>query len=389
MLTYLLILFLRHLFYDKGWKKSYPTDVPSVCVGNIALGGTGKTPMVEHIIRTLQEDEVEAADAEEYGFVGSLFDVPKRNIAVLSRGYKRKSKGFQQVLKSSSATEVGDEPLQIKQKFSDVTVAVDTDRVEGASLLAHPSRLKALPEKVRSRIKHSRFPASDIIILDDAMQHRRIRPNITIMLSTYSRPFWKDALVPFGKLRDLRRRAYTADAIVVTKCPPYMQDNERFEWASRLGMTDFNPDTCTGTNREGKKQLLIFATTRYEALMPVFPEGDPRYIHSKQAIMFSGIANDKNLQFWVSKNYHLMHHRSYPDHHPYTQNEILDITKTAEKYLTSIVVTTEKDAQRLRGCTISDGMKRRIFYAPITMVMLTAGEQTAFKNLLNVNLSRR
>ena len=105
--------------------------------------------------------------------------------------------------------------------------------------------------------------------------------------------------------------------------------------------------------------------------------------------MFSGIANDKNLLFWVSKNYHLMHHRSYPDHHPYTQNEILDITKTAEKYLTSIVVTTEKDAQRLRGCTISDGMKRRIFYAPITMVMLTAGEQTAFKNLLNVNLSRR
>ena len=104
MLTYLLILFLRHLFYDKGWKKSYPTDVPSVCVGNIALGGTGKTPMVEHIIRTLQEDEVEAADAEEYGFVASPFDVPKRNIAVLSRGYKRKSKGFHQVLKASSAT---------------------------------------------------------------------------------------------------------------------------------------------------------------------------------------------------------------------------------------------------------------------------------------------
>lgn len=383
MLTYFLILLIRHLLYDKGWKKSHKTDVPSICVGNIALGGTGKTPMVELIIRTLQEDEVAAADAEEYGFIGSLFDVPKRNIAVLSRGYKRKSKGFQQVLASSSAIEMGDEPLQIKTKFNDVTVAVDADRVEGACLLAHPSKIKTLPEKKKALIKSQRFPAADIIILDDAMQHRRIKPNITIMLSTYSNPFWKDTLVPLGRLRDLRKRAYEADAIVVTKCPPYMQDSEKLVWAKHLGMKDFDITTCSGTNRRGKKQLLLFATMKYEALLPVFPEGDRRYIHSKQAILFSGIANDKGLQFWVSKNYQLKNHRSFPDHHIYTAEDLRVIATDAEKYLTSIIVTTEKDAQRLRGCTISEGLKHRIFYAPITTVMMTAGEQTTFKKLLN------
>lgn len=384
MLTYLLILMIRHLFYDKGWKKSYKTDVPSICVGNIAVGGTGKTPMVELIIRTLQEDEVAAADAEEYGFMGSLFDVPKRNIAVLSRGYHRKSKGFQQVLASSSALETGDEPLQIKSKFKDVTVAVDANRVEGASLLAHPSKIKALPEKIKSQIKHPKFPAADIIILDDAMQHRRIIPNVTIMLSTYANPFWRDILIPLGRLRDLRSRAYTADAIVVTKCPPYLQDADKLAWARKMGMKDFNTETCRGTNKKGNSQLLLFATTRYESLAPVFPEGDPRYVHSKQAIMFSGIANDKALQFWVNKNYHLMCHKSFPDHHFYSDADIRTIAADAEKYMTSIIVTTEKDAQRLRCCQMSHGLKNRIFYAPISTVMMTAAEQAAFKKLISL-----
>ena len=156
LFPYWLTLKVRHLLYDKGLKKAYRPSVPSICIGNITVGGTGKTPHTELIIRTLMQHE-EWAD---------------KNIAVLSRGYKRKSKGFQQVPADGRALDYGDEPLQIKQKFPMITVAVDSSRKEGCGFLTDPESVKV--SKKGRRCIHKNFPKADIIFLDDAFQHRAV-----------------------------------------------------------------------------------------------------------------------------------------------------------------------------------------------------------------------
>lgn len=363
-MIYRIALALRHLCYDKGWKKSTSTAVPSVCVGNVALGGTGKTPMVELILRTLTEDAYDT-DPEllAEGFACGLFDTPKLSISVLSRGYGRKTKGFLEVTTDGSADSFGDEPLQIKRNFPQISVYVDENRVEGCDRIAD---------------------TSDIVILDDAYQHRRIRATKNILLTTYARPFFKDHLVPFGRLRDLASRAHAADMIVVTKCPEYVSDIERAEWAKSIGLSSFDSQTCCGVNAAGKKQYLLFATMASDALRPVFPQGNPRYVHSKLAFPFSGIADDKLFLAGIREKYKLVGVRKYPDHHNFTPTDLADIEGVASSFHTAVVVTTQKDAQRLWICQdkLSEDIKTRLFYVPIRTVMLTPVEQTVFKNFL-------
>ncbi len=209
LFPYWFTLKLRHLMFDCGIRKSHTTEVPSICVGNITVGGTGKTPHTEMLLRSLLADE----------------DWGNRNLAVLSRGYKRKSKGFQQVVADGSAKEYGDEPLQIKKKFPQVTVAVDKSRKEGCDFLCHPEVLQT-SRKAR-RCRHKDFPAADLIILDDAFQHRKIKPSVSVMLVNYNRPTFKDSLIPIGKLRDLPERTDAADIIIVSKCPPDLNGWEK------------------------------------------------------------------------------------------------------------------------------------------------------------------
>ena len=372
--------------YDKGWLKSYSTEVPSICVGNVSVGGTGKTPVTELLIRTLRDDEIPAADAEYLGFdPGSLFFTEKPNIAVLSRGYKRKTKGFQQVVTTGSAEQYGDEPFQIKQKFPETVVAVDADRVEGCRLLAHPSKIKELPERTRRRIIAPKFAKSDIIILDDAYQYRRIKATSNIVLTTYSRPYFHDFLMPIGRLRDLRSRVHKADMVIVTKCPTYLEDSEKTAWAAKMKIKDYNPATCEGVTREGKRQKLLFATITYDGLEPVFPDGDRRYIHAKFAILLSGIANDTPLAQRLSETYKIVSHLKYPDHHYFTKNDVKDIAFTAARFPTSVVITTEKDAQRMRDSKLVAGqdLHNRMFYVPIRVQMLTGAEQNCLKEYLS------
>lgn len=373
MLLYPLILRIRHLFYDKGWIKSSPTDIPSVCIGNVAVGGTGKTPMAELVIRTVKEDEAEP----ENGFYGSLFGAPVKNIAVVSRGYRRKTRGLQEVQTDGTASRYGDEPLQIKRKYPEVQVLVDSNRVEACRILSEHKG------------------STDLIILDDAFQHRKIVPTKSIILTTFSRPFFKDRLLPFGKLRDLPSRVGEADMIVVTKCPPYLDEWERSKWAKNVGLKLFDLKTCTGVNKDGKKQTLLFSTMVYDKMLPVFPEGDSRYTHSKLAVLFSGIANDEALAMKVKEDYRLLMHRRFADHHFFTQGDIDEIEAVAKRNATAVVVTTEKDAQRLmdadcteegkksRKLTVSPQLRRRLFYAPIRTVMLTPLEHDIFKAFLN------
>lgn len=385
MLTYFLILLIRHLFYDKGWKKSVPVEVPSVCIGNVAAGGTGKTPVTELVIRTLQDNDVPSADAELYGFdPGSLFCSRRMNIAVLSRGYKRKTKGFQQVTAHGTAGQYGDEPLQIKRKFPDVTVAVDADRVEGCALLVRPDRIKQLPKNKQERIMDPDMEPADYIVLDDAYQHRKIKAARNIVLTTYGRPYFRDFLLPLGRLRDLKCRVHAADMVIVTKCPTYISDEEKAEWAGRMKIGNFDPVTCEGVNCKGKKQILLFSTVAYDPLKPVFSDGDPRYVHSKSAVLFTGISNDRPLATHLSEKYKLVCHKQFPDHHYFTVADIENIQSIAKQYATSILITTEKDAQRLNDGSlyVPEELHHRLFYAPIHVQMLTAAEQNSLKKFL-------
>lgn len=365
MLLYALILTLRHLFYDKGWLRSSRTEIPSICVGNLSVGGTGKTPFTELIIRTLKEVRIEDADSELYGFTGSLFDVETKAVAVVSRGYKRKTKGFLQVTTDGTAEQFGDEPLQIKRKFPDVTVVVDENRVEACEKLAHSN------------------DRPDLIILDDAYQHRKVVPTRSILLTTYSHPYFHDVLLPVGRLRDLRSRAAKADMIVVTKCPSYIDNAERQKWAQKVGLRDYDIETCEGVNKEGKVQKLLFATINYEMLKSVFPEGDPRYTHSKSMLLFSGIADDGPLASTLCETYKMMEHISYPDHHFFSKVDIRSMEDAAMRYPTTLLVTTEKDAQRLMTANVNDDLRRRLFYVPISTRMLTNEEQNILKDFIN------
>lgn len=358
-------------------------------MGNLAVGGTGKTPMAELIVKTLQEESepdaepvIRKEDMEYDGlFAGvGLFDgnfgdvkdatgktarnVKKRNIGVLSRGYKRKSKGYQLVPAEGTAKQYGDEPLQIKRKFPNVSVAVDADRLRG--------------------VRNLQTMGVDYVILDDAYQHRRIKPTKTILLTSYNNPYFKDRLMPWGKLRDLPGRARKADMIVVTKCPTMLDEWEKSKMASNLGLKCFDNKSCTGVNVDGRTQYLLFATLLYEKLKPVFPEGDMRYIHSGMAILFTGIANDTPLVKWLCDSYKIINHFKFPDHHIFSKADIHSIVSCARHNPISVVITTEKDAQRMRdGSVVPDDVRKRMFYAPIRTMLLSTAEHEVFRNFLN------
>ena len=352
LFPYWLTLKVRHFMYDHGLKKVHCADVPTICVGNITVGGTGKTPHTEMILRTLMQD----------------VDWGAKNIAVLSRGYKRRTRGFQQVMADGTAREYGDEPLQIKRKFPFITVAVDKSRKEGCSFLSDPGLVQT--SKKARRCMHKEFPKADLIILDDAFQHRSLKPTVSVVLVDYSRPVFKDSLMPLGRLRDLPERLRSADIIVVSKCPNYMDAWERSKWTEALGVTE--------------DQHIFFTTIGYDQSQSVFPEGDPRYLYTQRLILFSGIANDKPLINYLSGSYKIVRHFDFPDHHKFTKADISTIHRAAQTFPTSVVMTTEKDCQRIRDCKIvPDNLKQRMFYAPIKVNFFCEQEQESFASVLS------
>ena len=329
-MLYRLILALRNLAYDKGWKKSIKAEVPTICVGNITVGGTGKTPHTEMILRKLLQ-----SDRWAYS-----------NIAVLSRGYKRKSKGFQIIGRDATARFAGDEPLQIARKFPSVTVAVDKDRVHGCE------QLKA-----------------DIIVLDDAFQYRRLTPSLSIVLVDYNRPIFKDKLLPWGRLRDLTSQMKRAQVVIVTKCPASLEDDEREEWRKNLKLAP--------------EQRLFFTTTWHDAPEPVFPEADSRYTYAHRLILVSGIANDAPLRSHLSDTYKISLRLAFKDHHKFTRGDIHAIDKAVKEIPTACIMTTEKDAQRLRDAKkVPDRIKERLFYIPVKAEFLTPEDDASFTNLI-------
>ena len=363
---YYFTLKIRHFLYDKGLKKSVKADVPTVCIGNITVGGTGKTPHTELTVRTLL----------------SLPEFAGRNIAVLSRGYGRKSKGFQQVKEDSRADFSGDEPLQIKSRFPEITVAVDAKRVEGCDFLCHPEKL-AVSKKGRKCLDKD-FPAADIIVLDDAFQHRALSTSLSILLIDYQRPVSKDLLLPLGRLRDLRTRAAAADVLIITKCPTHLDDVLKREWISEnLNLRDFDPGTLQGTAASGKRQTVLFSTIRYCEPAAVFPQGDTRYVYAKRAVAFSGIANDSRFTAFLSGKYRLVRYFAFGDHHDFSASDIKAIANAAETEATAVVMTTEKDSQRIRSMEkVPETLRKRMFQVPVESVFLSEKEMSVFRSLL-------
>lgn len=342
LFPYYLTLKIRNRLYDNGVCKSRTTMVPTICIGNVAVGGTGKTPHTEAVLNILLNSK----------------RWKERNIALLSRGYKRNTKGFFIVPEDGSASNFGDEPLMIKKKIPSVTVAVDRDRIEGCDKLSD----------------------ADIIVLDDAFQYRKLKASLNIILTDYNRPHWKDKLMPFGRLRDLSQRLFDADIIVVTKCPCLeVEDKEKF--VRKLSLINYNPKTCTAQTKNGSSILVIFTGIIYDKFKGITDKTDYRYAYSKKAIVFTGIAGDGALCRFLSCSYEIVGHIKFPDHHKFNSLDIHRIMALVRKNPTACVITTEKDAQRLLDCrNIPDNLKERLLSAPISVGFLSETERKVFIN---------
>ena len=365
LFPYYLALKTRHALYNKGVKKSRPGALPTVCVGNITAGGTGKTPHTEMILKALLR-------SDDWGM---------REIAVLSRGYKRSSRGFQQICSGDGASFAGDEPAQIKKKFPGITVAVCKDRLEGLDFLAHPDKLAA--SKKGRKCRNKDFAPADVAVLDDAFQYRALRPTFALVLVDYNRPIYKDSLLPIGRLRDLPERIGAADALIVTKCPVFLEDWEKAEWLKPLGIHNFDPETCSGT-LNGKKLSIFFTSINYQPLRPVYnEESDNRYSYSSRAILFTGIAKDTPLRRYLSDSFKIVRHFSFSDHHKYSSGDIRSLMSAMEAAPTAALITTEKDAQRVMDCKkVPAALKERLFYVPIEVAFLSENEQQTFDKVM-------
>ncbi len=316
LFPYFATLKLRHCLYNRNILKSYRPQIPTICVGNITVGGTGKTPMVELLVRIFKD---------EY------------RIAVVSRGYKRRTNDLRDVSPLDSYLTVGDEPLQIKKKFPDIKVLVDANRKRAITYL------QALPEHERPTL----------IILDDAFQHRSIKPSFSIVLVNSHRPIHKDSLLPFGRLRDLPGQIGRADMVVVTKMEREPDMQQRELWRKNLRLSSGTP--------------LLFSKTVYQDMKPVFPqEVDTHYLYAKGAVLFTGIANDTNMKMAVQARWTLFKTLKFPDHHDFTESDLREILSQAKAYPMSLILTTEKDAQRLSCMDIVPlELKKRMFHLPI------------------------
>lgn len=333
LFPYYLTLKLRDSLYRKGKISAVSFDVPIISVGNVAVGGTGKTPAVEAIVRIL---------------------IGKYRVAVISRGYGRKSSGLFTVDAGDSAAKVGDEPLQIKRKFPEVTVVVDSVRERAVKTLL------SLPETSRPQA----------IVLDDGFQYRKLSRLQDIVLMDYNRPVDGDNLLPIGRLRDLPSRIGEAGTVLVTKCPTNPDRDERL--------------SICGANNLKPSQKIFFTKVKYLQPLPVFEENaNNRYIYSKEAYLFTGISDDTSLILHLTDFYEKLYHKAFGDHHRFSRLDIHNLNKFARNHPRTALVTTEKDAQRLRNARdLSGNVRERLFYIPVEMDFFSEEEREEFSSLI-------
>lgn len=309
---YTLGVVIRHSMFNRRLLPSFSVDTPTICVGNLAIGGTGKTPMVAYLVRLLQEN----------GF----------RPAVLSRGYKRTSRGFVMADDYSSVETLGDEMMQLHRAFPEVPIAVCESRVHGARQLKR------------------QVPEIDVIILDDAMQHRSIRCGFTVLLTAYDKLYIDDHMLPWGTLRDVPSRALVADAIVVTKCPKTIRPIDMRVVDNRLHLPTY--------------QQLHFAGVEYASMEQ---EGVP--------LVLCGIAQPQYMFDYVCTLYPKAELLAFRDHHRYSPKDIDAIIERAKHF--DFILTTEKDIQRLRTTSLIERLQaqgKRLIALPIRMCFYSPHE---------------
>jgi tetraacyldisaccharide 4'-kinase len=304
---------IRNFLFDKGILKSYSFDIPIIAVGNLSVGGTGKTPQIEYLIRLLST---------------------KYKVATLSRGYKRKSEGFVLANSNSNAEILGDEPFQFYTKFKNIQVAVDADRKNGIEQL----------------LSHSIKP--EVILLDDAFQHRKVKAGFYILLTSYGDLYSDDFMLPTGNLRESRNGTKRANLVVVTKCPANLSLDEQNKIAAKLKLES--------------NQELYFSFIDYDEF--IYSEDKTMKvseIKNVDKLLLAGIAKPNPFFAYLqSENDEKL---VFPDHHHFTENDINDIKNKSQN---KIIITTEKDFVRLKGSI----PKEQLFYLPIRSSFLFASE---------------
>ena len=309
---YYVVTSLRNKLFDLNVFKSKSYNLPVICVGNLSVGGTGKTPMIEYLIRLLKDDNT---------------------LATLSRGYKRSTSGFKLANGKTKVDEIGDEPYQFYQKFQDILVAVDENRQHGIDELL---KLDNSPE---------------VILLDDAFQHRKVKAGFNILLTTYSNLYADDIMLPTGDLREPRKGAERADIVVVTKCPTCISDIEKNSIRNKLNLND--------------NQSLFFSSIAYED--SVFNDNETHTVSElkdKDFTLVTGIANSKPLVDYLKSESLNFEHLNYKDHYNFTGKDLEFLNQK------QLIITTEKDFMRLNNQLT----KAKLFYLPIKVEIDNANE---------------
>ena len=325
----------RNTLFETGFLKSRSFSIPVISVGNITVGGTGKTPHVEYLIRLLQDHS---------------------RVAVLSRGYKRKSHGFQIANESSTARTIGDEPFQMKQKFPKVIVAVDKNRVHG---------IEALNQK---------YQDIDVILLDDAFQHRYVKPGINILLVDYHRLIIYDTLLPAGRLREPLTGKNRADMVIITKCP---KDLKPMEYRVITKAMDLYP-----------YQQIFFTTLEYGELTPLFKKEAPTVnldkLKDHNVLLLTGIASPRQMKEDLTPVVSKLSMLSFPDHHAFSQKDIEQISSEFAKLPSpKCIITTEKDAARFIGLEgLSNEIKENIYILPVRIKFMLNQEEKFNENII-------
>lgn len=310
---------VRNYLYTIGHKRSFTFEVPVICVGNLNIGGSGKTPAIEYLVRLLRG---------------------KYEVATLSRGYGRRTRGLRFARDTDSATTVGDEPFQFYRNFGEeIKVVVGEDRAFAIPHILHE------------------FQSTNVILLDDAFQHRSVTPQLAILLTSFDKPFYKDYLLPMGRLRESRSEARRADIIIVTKCPSQLADEEEDNIKKEIAR--YAPD-----------KPVFFSEIKYGTVLPFWETSNSI---GKKIILVTGIAKTEPLDVYIGENFELLKHFRFKDHHNYTLKDIQSIVTCLEQHPGSSLLTTEKDMVRLLDPAFAVLRQWPCFYLPIEMIFRKNG----------------
>lgn len=329
----------RNQLFDWGILTARQYSIPVICIGNLSAGGTGKTPHTEFLIKLLSE---------------------KYRIAVISRGYKRKSSGYILATSQSTSYEIGDEPFQMKKKFPEIIVAVDANRTRAIN------NLMEMPETERP----------EVILLDDAFQHRYVNPSFSILLTDYNRRFYFDRLLPAGRLREPKSGSRRANMLIITKCNPDLKPIGYRVLESEAELLAYQKLFFTGIKYG--KMISVFANNKSEPRMLTDIKKD------EEILLVSGIASPllfiEEVNKYTSKTTAL----SFPDHHIFKKDDLKKIEDTFNKLTSTekLILVTEKDAARLlNNKDIPDGLKERLYYLPIE-IDFRLNKEEVFKNII-------